>query len=157
VHEARPEHAIGFELVVRPASQSQILDRRSAAASHWLDVIELEESPGVAASAVVGDERAAAPIARPDFSLDVSWDRAAVGGCARLARSAGGRETALLRSCHHALQPGREGTLQVIRIETVTEEILDVPQQLMCGLAHRELNSVALRRAQRDPGLRGSS
>jgi len=42
VHESRPERAIGLVLIVRPAAEPQIRDRRAAAFRNRFDMIELE-------------------------------------------------------------------------------------------------------------------
>ena len=42
LHEARPERALGFVLVVRPASQPDVGGGRLTAAREGLDMIELE-------------------------------------------------------------------------------------------------------------------
>ena len=79
-----PECALGFEFVMRPAQQAQVLERCRAAGCDGTHMIELERTLFVTPRAVGTSERALVVVAFRDSTLDVSGDVTAVGvACTR--------------------------------------------------------------------------
>ena len=68
------ERLIAAQIQEQPLDSLDVLQRRGAAASERYLVVQLETMRGVAASTVVGDKGAPAPIALVDRAADVGWD-----------------------------------------------------------------------------------
>jgi hypothetical protein len=90
-HELLAERALGFVLIVRTAAEAKPFHGRRTPARNRLDVIELQEAPGVAAMPARAHEGAATLFAFPDGPTDMGW-YVAVARDGRLAAArAGGR------------------------------------------------------------------
>jgi len=149
VHEPRAEHALGLVLVVRPAQQPQILDRRLPAACHRLDVVELHVATAFAAPAALRHERAAPLVALPDRALDGIGDVTAVRGPALLPGSVGGAEAALLEGLALTPEALRQRLAHLLRRHLPPGELLEVADRLARRLLHREPGLVAARAQRR--------
>src|SRR5207247_6091688 len=85
LHEAGPEHALRFKLVVGATPDANARHRRLAAAGECLDVIEFEELARLTTMPGLARERALAAIALPDRPLDRRGDVPRARRLARLA------------------------------------------------------------------------
>jgi len=70
-HEARPEPALGLELIVGLTETANVVDRRLAAAGDRLDVIELHLPGRATTPPVLADVGAATAIALPHLCFDL--------------------------------------------------------------------------------------
>src|SRR5262245_56028224 len=88
LHEPRAERPLGRVLVVPPAAEADVLDRRFAAAREFPDVIELDPRSRLTAMPGLAHERALAAVALPHGALHVGRDvadaRGALPACPRL-------------------------------------------------------------------------
>jgi hypothetical protein len=77
-HEVLAVHALGLVLVVRGAEQSQVVERRAAAAGDGHDVIDLQVRALAAAPPRGAQERALVAIALGDLAFQLGRDVTAV-------------------------------------------------------------------------------
>src|SRR6185436_7766738 len=73
-HEACAIRSLGFILVVRPAAQACVLDRRLATTRHGMHVVILEQSRLIAALSSGAHERALLSVALMDGASDFGRD-----------------------------------------------------------------------------------
>lgn len=129
-HEFGPEQALGLVLIMHAASQSQVLERRLAAARHGADVIELEPCLLFAAMPLIANERASRAVALPDFASDLGRDMPALGLASLNTRVLDGSELLLLEIAHQRLQGTLEHFGDITRGYGVTEKRLSLTEQL---------------------------
>src|SRR5438132_6799192 len=115
-------------------------------------MIELELLASGTAATGIAHERAPAPVALPDGTLNCGGDMSSGGRGCGLARPRlrSRRELALLQSRNGEIQQALEHPRQISRGDLMPEQLLYVAQLVVGALPDRELQRESLRRERGD-------
>jgi hypothetical protein len=148
MHMLLAQHALGFELVMWPAQQAKVLERRLAAVRDWRDVVDLQPTSLLALVTVRADERAVATVPLPDQADQ--WHRDPPPACR-------GRGGAGLHAQPHLLEVRDEelhglgvDERRVARRHRVAQERLRVAKVGVLFIRERKAGFVAARGRYKD-------
>jgi hypothetical protein len=134
---------------VSSASEPHPLDARSAASCHRLDVIEFEHLSGGAAPPARAHERALTFVSLPDRASNrrgdvAGLDRAPLRPRYCIRRAPSGTELPPLELGDEGIQRSIENLGDVSTRNGMAQQLLHIPQLVVCGLGNRYLDQVAL-------------